>query len=214
MIDLDLTREQLITELMKAREQITALQRQLLEFQQVDVAYPEMLLKAVPELILLFDRDGVIAEYKPAEEEPLRSSLPVEKMLGHRYVDMFPPQFSQALSEALMRGRRASKVISVDFTMDLPGEGPTPLQAWIKTFPGGSSACAIRCLPETSRDLPADPPAAEAQADVVLERIRAQIQAAVTVEAAMQAAVDALSLALDGQPVKAEFDPGPPSTET
>ena len=51
MTDMDRTREQLVTDLMKAREQITALQRQLLEFQQVDVAYPEMLLKAVPELI-------------------------------------------------------------------------------------------------------------------------------------------------------------------
>ncbi len=203
MTDMDRTREQLVNDLMKSREQITALQRQLLEYQQVDVAYPEMLLKAVPELILLFDREGVIAEYKPAEEEPLRSALLVENMVGHRYVDMLPPEFSQPLTEALLIGRRASKVFSVDFSMDLPGAGPTALQAWIKTFPGGSSACAIRCLPAPSASGNGRP-----SPDRVLEQIRAQIQSADTIEEALQVAVHELSLALGGSYVAVEYEPG------
>jgi hypothetical protein len=39
MSDLDQTREQLVNALVRAREQITQLQRQLVEYQQVDVAY-------------------------------------------------------------------------------------------------------------------------------------------------------------------------------
>ena len=149
----------------------------------------------------------MIAEYKPAEEEPIRSALLVENMVGHRYVDMLPPEFSQPLSEALLAGRRASKVFSVNFSMDLPGVGLTSLQAWIKTFPGGSSACAIRCLPAV------EPGQASPAQDAALARIRAQIQAAPSVEEALQVAVRELSQALGGQPVSAEFDPGPQMPE-
>jgi hypothetical protein len=209
MSDLDQTREQLVNALVRAREQITQLQRQLVEYQQVDVAYPEMLLKAVPELILLIDRDGVIAECKAAEEEPLCTSLPPEKVVGERYMKLFPPDFTGPVSEGIAAGRRSSKVFSVDFQMDLPGAGRRDLQAWVKVFPGGSSACAIRCLRERSAISPEESAPGTTQTNTI-DAIRAHIQAANSVEEALQVAARELGQALNAERVTVQFNPHQP----
>lgn len=205
MGDLDRTREQLIHDLMHAREQITYLQRQLEEFQYPDMVYPEMLLKSAPDLILLFDREGVIAEVKLPEVDSLRAALPLESLSGKRCVEVFPVEFTQPFAEAVASARRLTRLQCIHFRMFLPGLGEQEMEAWVKVFPGGSAACSFRLA---SPAAPVQPAGNLVDVSALYERLHERIKSAETVDELLQTAVQELGEALGARRVSVRFDAG------
>lgn len=145
MNDLDKTREQLVTELIKAREHISRLQRQLIDYQSRDIAYPEMMVQSIPDGILLFDKEGYLAEAKPSQDPLLGTLFPIEHLIGHQYSDFFPDDLTEKFTETVSRARKAPQLLqSFLYEAQSPDGLRVRVEFWVKVFPGGSIACSFR----------------------------------------------------------------------
>lgn len=145
MNDLDKTREQLVTELIKAREHISRLQRQLIDFQNHDTVYPEMMLQCIPDGVLLFDKEGFLAEAKSSQDPFLATLFPIEHLIGHQYTEFFPDDLTEKFSETVSQAKKAPQSILPFVYETISPDGiKVSVEFWVKTFPGGSIACSFR----------------------------------------------------------------------
>ncbi len=144
-LDLDKTREQLVTDLIKAREHISRLQRQLIDYQSRDIAYPEMMLQSIPDGILLFDKEGFLAEAKPSQDSLLSTLFPIEHLIGHQYTEFFPDDLTESFSDAVSQARKKPQTLQAFmYEAQSPDGVKVNVQFWVKAFPGGSVACSFR----------------------------------------------------------------------
>ncbi|MEJ5313106.1 MULTISPECIES: GAF domain-containing protein [Anaerolinea] len=144
-IDLDKTREQLVTDLIKAREHISRLQRQLIDYQSRDIAYPEMMLQSIPDGILLFDKEGYLAEVKPSQDPLLSTLFPIEHLIGHQYTEFFPDDLTEKFSDAVSQARKKPQTLQTFlYEAQSPDGVKVSVEFWVKVFPGGSVACSFR----------------------------------------------------------------------
>lgn len=179
-------REQLSLELQQAQEKIARLQHALLECGRVVANRESGLFDADPDALLLFDRDGVVVQYRPAEEGELAAALGPGDALGLSIQELFPGPAAELTRTAAARTRESGRTVRLNLDLALLDGRKLPVVGWLRGLPNGQITLALR-----------DSPAASAQAGDSLFSAREILTPAGLCMLALDTSSGALSLGDD-----------------
>jgi PAS domain S-box-containing protein len=78
------------------------------------------ILKAIPDLMFLLDKEGVYLDYHAKDERQLL--VPPEKFVGHNIRDVLPPELAEALAPCFARALQSGETQVLEYTLSIFGE--------------------------------------------------------------------------------------------
>jgi len=135
----------------------------------------EAIFRVVPDLLLHFDSDGKILDYKAGNASSL--FLPPAEFLGKRLQDVLPEEVGEKFTQAVKQAILTSKTVSINYQLNVP-ESEHWFEARIVSLPDNQAIAIVRDITE------------RVQANERIQRQSRQLSAIQSIEAAITASFD------------------------
>lgn len=135
----------------------------------------EAILNASDDLLFILDRDGTILEYKAGKGATWPQ--PPEKLIGQKLQEILPPEVSQKFGAALRKVHRASRLLSIEYSLPTPS-GEHWYESRLVPFSNGQSIMVVRDITKYK------------QAEIKIQRQYDQLAALRAIDLAITSGVD------------------------